>query len=158
MGTEFRAVGVDRRRRGRITDETLDFLDRCFAGDVVEANGQPFLFLPRPPRPALFIGGAAPHAFRRAIAHRGGWMPIGVDPDGLRPLAARLREEAAGAGLPPPEIAVMTTLPTGDPSAARDLLARFDAAGATRIVHGARYADGAEFRVMLDALVRVVGA
>jgi len=53
MGAEFRAVGVDRRRRVAITDQTLDFLDRCFAGDVVEANGQPFLFLPRPARPEL---------------------------------------------------------------------------------------------------------
>ena len=45
-------------RRGALTDRTLDFFDRCFAADVVEANGQPFLFLPRPPRPPLFIGGA----------------------------------------------------------------------------------------------------
>src|SRR5262245_1683982 len=70
MMAEFRAVGVDHRRRGRITDDTLAFLDRCFAADVVEANGQPFLFLPRPERPPLFIGGAPPKAFRRAVAHR----------------------------------------------------------------------------------------
>src|SRR4030095_14194365 len=57
MAAEFRALGVDPRRRGRITDDTLDFLDRCFASDVVEANGQPFYFRPRPSRPPLFIGG-----------------------------------------------------------------------------------------------------
>src|SRR5690606_21863311 len=77
MEPEFRALGVDFRRRGRITDETLAFLDRCFAADVVEANGQPFLFKPRPPRPPLFIGGSPPHAFRRVVAHAAGWMPIG---------------------------------------------------------------------------------
>ena len=158
MAAEFRAVGVDRRRRGRISDETLDFLDRCFAGDVALANGQPFLFLPRPPRPALFIGGAAPHAFRRVIAHRAGWMPIGVDPDGLRPLAAQVREQAAAAGLPAPEIAVMTALPIDDPPAAHDLLARFAAAGATRVIHGSRYADGAGFAAMLDGVVRAIGS
>src|SRR5207237_3558562 len=64
--------GVDLRRRGPLTDETLTFIDRCFADDVVEANGQPFLFRPRPPRPPIFIGGAPPHAFRRAVAHRAG--------------------------------------------------------------------------------------
>ena len=53
MKAEFRALGVDRSRRGRITDETLDFLQRCFAADEVEANGQPFLFLPRPERPPI---------------------------------------------------------------------------------------------------------
>jgi probable F420-dependent oxidoreductase len=154
MQAEFRAVGVDRRRRGAITDETLEFLDRCFAGDVVEANGQPFLFLPRPPRPTMFIGGSAPYAFRRVIAHRAGWMPMGSDPDGLRPLAAALRDQAAAAGQPPPEIAVMTILPIGDLPAARDVLARFAEAGATRVIHGSRYADGAEFAAMLEGVAR----
>src|SRR5947208_10070627 len=40
MAAEFRALGVDLRRRGALSDETLAFLDRCFAADVVEANGQ----------------------------------------------------------------------------------------------------------------------
>src|SRR6266513_664507 len=35
MQAEFRVLGVDVRRRGPITDATLRFLDRCFAGDVV---------------------------------------------------------------------------------------------------------------------------
>src|SRR3989441_7632900 len=60
MAAEFRAVGVDLRRRGALTDETLALLDRCFAADRRAADGQPFLFRPRPPRPPLFIGGAAP--------------------------------------------------------------------------------------------------
>src|SRR5438132_14149898 len=36
MGAEFRAVGVDPRRRGPITDQTLTFLNRCFAADAVQ--------------------------------------------------------------------------------------------------------------------------
>ena len=31
MAAEFRAVGVDLRRRGAVTDATLAFLARCFA-------------------------------------------------------------------------------------------------------------------------------
>jgi probable F420-dependent oxidoreductase len=152
MAAEFRALGVDLRRRARITDETLAFLDRCFANDVVEAHGQPFLFLPRPPRPALLIGGAAPHAFRRALAHRAGWMPIGLTPEALRPLAAELRAQAAAAGLPPPEVATMTILPLGERAAARDLLARYAEAGATRVIHGGRYADERGLLTMLEQL------
>src|SRR5213593_4691061 len=34
MAPEFRALGVDYARRGRMTEETLAFLDRCFASDV----------------------------------------------------------------------------------------------------------------------------
>src|SRR5262245_22865763 len=42
MEAEFRAAGVDRKRRGAITDTTLEFLNRCFAADEVESNGQRF--------------------------------------------------------------------------------------------------------------------
>src|SRR5689334_19673865 len=152
MAAEFRAVGVDLRRRGAIADETLAFVDRCFAADLVEANGQPFLFRPRPPRPPVFIGGAPPHAFRRALAHGAGWMPTGLDPDTLAPLAIELRSAAARAGLPTPEIAVMTRLPLDDRSAGRDRIARYAAAGATRLIHGARYADAGEFVAILERL------
>ena len=152
MAAEFRALGVDRARRGRITDETLAFLDRCFAGDVVEANGQPFLFKPRPARPPLFIGGKPPLAFRRAITHRAGWMPMGLPPDALRAPAAELRALAADAGLAAPEIAVLTALPLGDVAGARALVAAYRDAGATRLVHGARYDDLDGFRRGLDAV------
>src|SRR5205814_5117921 len=105
MAAEFRALGVDLGRRGALTDETLAFLERCFAADVVEANRQPFLFRPRPPRPPLFIGGAPPPAFRRAPAPRAGRRAVGPDPDPLRPLAADARSPARAHGPPPPEAA-----------------------------------------------------
>jgi probable F420-dependent oxidoreductase len=157
MGAEFRATGVDYRRRGRITDETLAFLERCFADDVVEANGQPFYFRPRPARPPLFIGGAPAHAFRRALAHRAGWMPMGLTPEALRAPAAQLREAAAGAGLPPPAVVVLGALPRREPAAARDALAAYAAAGATQLVHAERYAGLDEFLRIRDDLARVTG-
>ena len=94
MEPEFRALGVDRRRRGAITDETLEFLRRCFAADEMEANGQPFLFLPRPSRPPIFVGGAAPHALRRTVRWGDGWMPTGADPTPLREPIEQLREQS----------------------------------------------------------------
>ncbi len=155
MAAEFRALGLDRGRRGRATDATLDFLDRCFASDIVDANGQPFLFKPRPARPPLFIGGAPPHAFRRALAHRAGWLPTGVGPDALQAPIAELRAQAAAARLPPPDVTVLTSLPLGDRARARDALAAHRDVGATRLIHAERYADVAAFRRMLDALAAV---
>jgi probable F420-dependent oxidoreductase len=153
MEPEFRALGVDPRRRGRISDDTLAFLDRCFADDVVEANGQPFLFKPRPRRPPLFVGGSPTHAFRRAIAHRAGWLPMGLPPAALREPAAEFRRRAADAGLESPEIAVMTSIPD-DAAAARDLVDAYADAGATRLIHGSRYGTLDEFRRGLDAVAR----
>jgi alkanesulfonate monooxygenase SsuD/methylene tetrahydromethanopterin reductase-like flavin-dependent oxidoreductase (luciferase family) len=152
MQAEFRAVGVPYAKRGAITDATLAFLERCFAADEVEANGQRFLFLPRPPRPPLFIGGAPPHGFRRAVRHEGGWMPIGVEPEPLAPLVGELRALAAQARKPPPEVAVITTLPLDDPPRAAARARAFADAGATRLVHGWRYPDAATFARVAETL------
>jgi len=155
MAAEFRALGVPRAHRGRLTDELLAFLDRCFDADVVEANGQPFLFKPRPARPPIFIGGQPPYAFRRALAHRAGWMPMGLTPDVLRAPAATLRAEAAAAGQPPPEIAVLTMFPLDDVAAARATVQAYTDAGATRLIHGARYESIDDFRRQLDGLAAI---
>ena len=157
MAAEFRALGVPLERRGKITEETLAFLNRCFAGDVVEANGQPFLFLPRPPRPPFYIGGAPPSAFRRAIKYGAGWMPIGLEPDALRPLVGELREAAARVGTGVPEVAIMTRLPLGDGERAREMIARYGSAGATRVIHGAQYEDEAGGLSVVESLVRAAG-
>ena len=148
MEAEFRALGVARERRGAQSDETLAFLDRCFADagdDVVEANGQPFLFRPRPPRPPILVGGAPPHALARAARWGDGWLPLGAAPDALRAPAAELRERFAAAGRGAPEVVVMTRLPLGEPARAADLVGEYAAAGATHLVHGVRYQEAAPF-------------
>lgn len=156
MAPEFRALGVPREERGAQTDEVLAFLNEAFATDVVERNGQKFLFLPRPARPQILVGGAPPHALVRAARHGDGWMPIGMKPAELTQHVARLRVLFAAAGKPEPEIAVMTRLPLEDPSRATDLALAYQAEGATRLVHGSRYADAAEFARHADALSRIV--
>jgi probable F420-dependent oxidoreductase len=152
MKEEFRAVGSDVARRGKTTDATLAFLQRCFAADEVESNGQRFLFRPRPPRPPILIGGAPPHAFRRAVRFGDGWMPMGLDANGLRPLATELRAEMERAGKGPPEVVAMTALALDDPPRAAAQVRAFAEAGATRVVHGWRYAEAAEFVRAADSL------
>lgn len=152
MAPEFRAVGADRRRRGAIADETLAIINRCFAADEVELNGQRFLFRPRPSRPPILVGGAPPHALRRAARQGDGWMPMGLPPDELRPHVAELRRLMAEAGKPDPQVAVLTRLPIDDPTRARALLEAYAAAGATRVIHGVRYRDATEYGRHVDRL------
>jgi len=152
MKAEFRALGVPLERRGAETDLVLDFLGRAFANDVVDANGQPFLFLPRPARPKILVGGAPPHALARAARFGDGWLPIGQKPADLAPHVARLRDAFAAAGKPPAELAVLTTLPLDDPGRAADLARAYAELGATRLVHSSRYADAAEFARSAEAI------
>ena len=54
---EFRALGVSRKRRGRDTDDMIDFLHACAESELIEANGQPFVLSPKLDRPPIYIGG-----------------------------------------------------------------------------------------------------
>ena len=80
---------------------------------------------------------------------------MGLSPEALREPAATLRAEAAAAGLPAPEIAVLTALPLADVSAARTQVAAYRDAGATRLIHGGRYEDVGAFRRTLDEITRI---
>lgn len=156
MPAEFRAAGVDLARRGRITDERLEFIDRCFADDEVEANGQKFLFRPRPLRPPIFLGGAAPHAWRRAARWGDGWFPVGLSADLARPLVSEFQATVARAGRPPLEIVMGASLSLDDPSRAADEARAYAAAGVTRLVHGWRYADPSAFRRAAEVMCGAV--
>ena len=100
MQPEFTALGVDRGQRGKITDQTIDFIRGCFAApdDIMELNGQAFLFRPNPAPPPIYIGGMTDRALERTIRCGDGWLPMGIDPEKLRPHIDRLKELAATAG------------------------------------------------------------
>jgi probable F420-dependent oxidoreductase len=152
MEPEFRVVGVARERRGAITDETLEFLHRCFAADEVEEAGQRFLFLPRPKRPPIYVGGAGRSALRRAARFGDGWMPNGGDPQKLRPAISELRELFAAAGKTAPEVIALTSLPLDEPDKATERVGSLAAVGVTAVVHASRYADGAAFARSTETL------
>lgn len=157
MAPEFRALGVPREARGRITDLTLAQWRAWFADDHALANGQEFLFRPRPPRPPIFVGGQPPHALERAVRLGDGWMPMGADPDSLRPHALRLRALAQEQGRAPLEIAALGALPLEEPARARERLAALAEIGVTRLAVGGRYADAAEFRATAERLAALRG-
>jgi probable F420-dependent oxidoreductase len=153
MDKEFRALGVDPRRRGATTDAALAFLHECFAGDEVEANGQTFLFRPRPPRPPIIVGGAPPHAIRRAVRFGEGWMPTSAHAEVLETGIASLHEGMAAAGKPAPEIVLLQPLPVEDDERLASRLGELAALGVTRVVHAWRYRDAEEVARVVARLV-----
>ncbi|MEM9177949.1 MAG: TIGR03619 family F420-dependent LLM class oxidoreductase [Myxococcota bacterium] len=160
MGSEFRALGVDRSRRGRITDDTLRFLQEAFGAedDVASLRDQPFLFRPNPPKPRIWIGGAAPHALARAARLGDGWMPMTDDPEKIRAPADELRARFVDAGRADPEIAAFGAL--GHRSAAEDFerLEALEALGVTEYIQGARYDELDGFLRAFEPLMERISA
>ena len=160
MEAEFKALGVDRSRRGRITDKTLAYLNRCFDAedDEMESNGQKFLFRPRPMKPPLYVGGAPPHAFRRAVAYGDGWAVPSGAPDELRDPIAELRRLFEDAGKPAPEILVQVKTSLDElenPQALKKRVRALSDVGVTRISLGISYETVDQFRKIVDAAAAI---
>jgi probable F420-dependent oxidoreductase len=155
MDKEFRALGINPRRRGATTDAALAFLHECFAGDEVEANGQTFLFRPRPPRPPIIVGGAPPHAIRRAVRFGEGWIATSAHADVLEVGIASLREGMAAAGKPAAEVVLLRPLPLEDEDRLANRLGELATLGVTRVIHPWRYRDAEE---VASVAVRLVAA
>ena len=154
MEKEFRALGVEPRRRGAITDATLAFLHACFAGDEVEANGQTFLFRPRPPRPPIIVGGAPPHAIRRAVRFGDGWMPTGAHAEVLEAGIASLRDgHGGGRQAGARGRAAAAAAGRGRRRRSRPGSASSPRSGVTRVVHPWRYRDAEEVARVAARLV-----
>ena len=158
MEAEFKALGIDRSRRGKITDETLAFINECFDGedDEITANGQTFLFRPRPQKPPIYVGGQAPHALRRAVQYGDGWAVPSGAPDELREPIADLRRLFEEAGKPAPEILVQiktSMAELGDTKGLGDVADRIKAladVGVTRISLGVSYETVDEYRGIVE--------
>ena len=155
MKPEFRALGVERSQRGKITDDTMAFLNAAFANDTVELNGQPFLFKPRPPKPPLLVGGAPPHALQRAASLGDGWMPIASEPGQIGDAVGEYRKLTAELGKPPGNVTVLTALPLNQPETAKSLLDSYAALGVDRVVAGLAYDDIDAFKAQLQVLVDI---
>jgi alkanesulfonate monooxygenase SsuD/methylene tetrahydromethanopterin reductase-like flavin-dependent oxidoreductase (luciferase family) len=150
MRREFEALGVDPSQRGALTTETLRVLHQLFANDVASYNGAlvrfaPIVFLPRPPRPPIWIGGNGDNAIARVLEFGEGWHPM-LPPEQLGPAVTALREQARARGRAEPEIVVRRGLKLDDTATARARLEAERAAGATYfILDLGRYADESEF-------------
>lgn len=156
MDAEFRALGVDRHARGRISDETLAFFNACFTRDEAEANGQVFLFKPRPVKPPILIGGRAPHAIERAAKYGDGWLPMARTPEDVASALEVYRRLTEAGKRPPGQITVNTRLPLDDRAKSRELCAQYRNLGVDRLVCGVAYNTLEEFRGQLERLAAVL--
>jgi len=152
MDAEFRALGVNRHARGRISDETLAFFHACFAQDEVTANGQTFLFKPRPQRPPILIGGRAPYAIERAAKYGDGWFPVARGPGDIAAALPHYRALTEAANKPPGEITASAKLPLADLPQTRELLDQYKNLDVDRLVCGLRYDTIADYCAQLDLL------
>ena len=152
MPAEFKALGVDRSRRGRTTDQTLEFLHECFASDEVQVNEQPFLFRPRPARPPFIVGGSPPHATRRCVRYGDGWMPFVGDPAKVAEPIAELQREMEAAGRAPAEIVGIVAIDPENPDKSAAKLQAARDVGVTSAVLAWRYKDDTDFRRGLETI------
>ena len=156
MDAEFRALGVDRRRRGKLTDDVLEHMNDAFASHVAERNGQPFIVAPRPAAPPTYVGGRAPHALARALRFGHGWLPMASDPAALARDLEAFDRLATDSGKKRGPITVMAGIDANDPVKARATIDAYAALGIERLVFAQRYVDLDEYRQRLDALATLV--
>jgi probable F420-dependent oxidoreductase len=162
MRREFEALGVEKRMRGRISNETLRVIRHLFAHDAEGYTGElvkfpPFVFAPRPPCPPIWVGGNGAPALERAAEFGDGWHPM-LPADKLAPMVAELKAKLAARGRGGDfEIVVRRGMRLDDLAAARAALAAERAAGATYfILDLGRYADARVFAERAEAFMAKV--
>ena len=153
MNPEFKALGIPRSTRGKVSDETLLFFNDCFTSDLITANGQEFLFKPRPKRPPIYIGGRAPHAIERALKYGDGWLPMG-SLEKLQPDIVAFKSKAADQGHPG-EVVTFATLDESDEAANLETIEAHKLAGITRMIVGKPYQAAEEWLPAIDMIARL---
>src|SRR5262245_40633570 len=132
-GTEFRTRFKLVRERIEAMKEIWTKTKAEYHGDMVEFRGM--MAWPKPvqkPHPPILVGGAFPHAARRAVRYGDGWAPItGRGPDGeIEQILPRFRQMLSEAGRDLQSVPVTLF---GAPEDA-DRLARYRDLGIARMV------------------------
>jgi probable F420-dependent oxidoreductase len=155
MKREFEALGVDKRLRGRLSDETLRVLRHLFTTEPTEYRGDlvsfpPFVFEPRPQCPPIWIGGNGDTAIGRVLEFGNGWHPM-LPAEKLKPAVVALKEKLAAKGRSEVEIVVRRGFRLDDIGAARAKIAAEREAGATYFIYDlGRYANEREFATQAE--------
>ncbi len=162
MKSEFEALGVDKRMRGRVSDETIRVIKHLFANEAAGYQGDlvkfaPFVFAPRPACPPLWIGGNGEPALRRVVDFGNGWHPM-LPTDKLGPAVAQLKEKLRVHGRSDEiEIVVRRGIKFDDLGAAQAKLEAERAASATYfILDLGRYPSEKEFTTQAEIFMTKV--
>jgi probable F420-dependent oxidoreductase len=161
MKREFEALGVDKRIRGRATNETLRVMRHLFAHEAEGYKGDlvsfpPFVFLPRPKCPPIWIGGNGDAAMARVLEFGDGWHPM-LPAEKLKPAVATLKQKLASVGRRNAEIVVRRVMKFDDVGAATARLHAESDAGATYfILDLGRYPSEKEFAQQTEIFISKV--
>lgn len=160
MKPEFEALGVDKRMRGRISNEALRAIRHLFAHDAAGYSGDlvkfpAFVFAPRPQCPPIWIGGNGDAAIARVAEFGDGWHPM-LPAEKLKPAVASLNAALAAKNRRPAEVVVRRGLRMDDADAARARLQAERDAGATYfILDLGRYPDEKEFAAKAERFMKI---
>jgi probable F420-dependent oxidoreductase len=126
--TEFRMLDAGDRfhQRGAYLDETLRVWRHLWTAPETPFHGTfydlpPVAFAPGPVQPGgppIWVGGSSPAARRRAGAFGDAWHPVGIGAADLAEQAGLVRQAAAEAGRPMPELAPRLAIQFGEGSEA----------------------------------------
>ena len=110
---EFTATGASSGRRGALLEEHVAVVRALQQGTAVSHHGEHYSFEDvriRPPAGSVrfWYGGGTPKAMERTARHFDGLLASRMPASILRQRVDQLRELAAGAGRPPPEVGLVT--------------------------------------------------
>ncbi len=105
VAPEWKAMGLEKRGRGKRADEVLTLLARLWSEEKVDFEGEYYRYqgariAPRPvqnPLP-LWIGGSSEAAIQRTARLGTGWLAGIQTPEQVAPVISRIREEAQRIG------------------------------------------------------------
>ncbi len=161
MKREFEALGVDKRMRGRISNETLRVVRHLFSTEAQAYRGAlvnfpPFVFEPRPACPPIWIGGNGDPAIARVLEFGDGWHPM-LPAEKLKPAVAALKAKLEARGRKGIEIVVRRGLRLGDIAAARERVEAEADAGATYFIFDlGRYPSEREFAAQAETFMNKI--
>jgi alkanesulfonate monooxygenase SsuD/methylene tetrahydromethanopterin reductase-like flavin-dependent oxidoreductase (luciferase family) len=145
LAEESEAMGVDFRRRWRITREYLAAMKQLWTESEASFQGEfikfpPVQSYPKPaqkPHPPIHIGAGfgarTQRALRDTVAMGDGWMPVAIAPDQLAKELTTLKKMCDEAGRDFSRIEISMTFPVieGDP---RQAVRRYREAGCHRLM------------------------
>jgi probable F420-dependent oxidoreductase len=130
--------GTDFKTRWRLLRERVVAMKEIWTKDEAQFHGEfvdfdPIWSFPKPvqkPHPPILMGGGTPRARQRVVDFCNGWMPIGIDTDGIIAGMTDLAERARAAGKRPSDFPVTVFGAPPRP----DILTRYAEVGVERLI------------------------
>ena len=157
---ETELMGGDFDHRWAQTRDSVLAMKQLWTATESEYHGRyydfpPVYSFPRPvqrPHPPVYLGGMAPSVFKRVVDYGDGWMPNRVGPEDVQRGGAALDELAIAAGRDPASLVISVF---GQPPD-KDLIDRFEQAGATRVMVRVPTADETDSLAELERIAEAV--